>query len=445
MSATFGALRNTTRGALKVQFFLTRPTYRLGYDAIWRRFGGFHSLAIPVLLALTPDSVESEVVDQSDTAAVTRPADIAAVSFMTSHAPAAFALCDELRRTGKTVVLGGIHASALPDEALQHADVVAIGAGEHTWPLILRDFALGRLKSKYIDTTVGSLAEQPRARHDLMPHHGLRRLVLPIQTTRGCPYDCDFCSITAVFGRSYHMRPIDTVIAEIADTSADFIALVDDNIAVNRRYAADLFTRLIPLRKRWVSQSDISIANDDELLALAAKAGCVALLFGLESISQLELDAVGKGNRKSEEYLHLLRKVHRHGIMTIASFIVGLDGQTPDVFERTVSFARKAGVAYAYMPILTPYPGTRLRDRLSREGRLLHTDWSKYDGSNVVFEPRGMTKEELRAGWVWAKSEIASARSILDRLRTAPVRLRYSIPFNAGYWLQTLPDRLARR
>jgi radical SAM superfamily enzyme YgiQ (UPF0313 family) len=429
----------------KVLFVLTRPSLRRAYDTLFRHLGRFHSLAVPLLAALTPDQFEVEILDQDDQRVFANNADIVALSFMTSHAKEAYSVADRLRAQGKTVVVGGIHPSAMPQEAKGHADAVAVGEGEQTWPRILDDFVNGRLQPFYLQREPVSLSASPIPRHDLMPRFTSKRLIAPVQTTRGCPFDCEFCSITSVFGRQYRTRDVSLTLSEIQNTDADLYVMVDDNIAANRKFAAELFLQLTPLNKRWLSQCDISIAANDELLTLAARSGCVALLFGLETLAQTELTSLGKHISPSSQYEHLLRNVHKHGIMAVGSFILGLDGQTKGVFEKTVSFARQVGLAYAYMPILTPYPGTRLNARLQSEGRIFHSDWSRYNGSNVVFQPRGMSPEELAVGWEWAKAEIASFSSILQRLRVAPVQLRYNVPLNLGYYVQTRARAMLRR
>jgi radical SAM superfamily enzyme YgiQ (UPF0313 family) len=221
--------------------------------------------------------------------------------------------------------------------------------------------------------------------------------------------------------------------------------MVDDNIVADPAYAARLFQALAPLRIHWLSQTDISIAGDNELLELAAQSGCVGLLIGLESIYQGDLDSVGKKRNRADEYAFLLKNIHRHGIMTSGSFIFGLDGQGPGIFEETVDFAKHVGLGFAFMPILTPYPGTRLFRQFEAEGRILHRNWAEYDGSHVVYEPRGMSRDELVSGWAWATKEFASLSSILQRIKIAPVQLQYSGVLNLVNYLHSRHDDIRKR
>lgn len=433
-------------GKYTVEFVLTHPTDKRRYDSFWRHVSGFYSLAIPWLAALTPDEFHVRVVDP-----VVQPisfdtdANIIALSFMTSHATNAYSIADRFRNMGKTVFVGGIHATALPEEAKQHADAVAIGEGDLIWPKMLKDFAEGRLEPFYKADKLATLEALPVPRRDLMPRFSRHIGMASIQTTRGCPYDCTFCSITSVFGRQFRKRPIAEVIQEIEALDQNLIIMVDDNIVADPDYAARFFQALTPLRKRWLSQSDISIAKNEELLELAARSGCVGLLIGLESIHQCDLEAVGKRQNNAAEYESLLRNIHKHRIMTSGSFIFGLDNQGPGIFEETINFTRRVGLAYAFMPILTPYPGTEMFRGFESEGRILHRNWAEYDGSHVVFEPRGMSPDQLIAGWDWATKEFGSIQSILQRVKVAPVQLKYNLTLNMVQSFLSRTDAVNRR
>jgi len=429
-----------------VEFVIVQPNSKTKYDAFWRRIGGFYNLAIPLLASLTPNEFRIKVTDQStQDLNYNSASDIIAISFMTSHATSAYKVADEFRRQGKTVVLGGIHASALPDEAKEHADVVAIGEGELIWPKILQDFVQGNLKPYYSTTDLLTMNDLPMPRHDLMPRFSKRIGMASVQTTRGCPFACEFCSITSVFGSHFRKRPIENVIREIQQLDQKHIIMVDDNIATDQAYAAQLFKALKPLNIKWVSQTDIKIAANHELLDLAAQSGCVGLLIGLESVEQGELNNIGKSRYNAEEYSCLIKNIHNSGIMISGSFIFGLDGQGPDVFEKTINFIKKNGLAYAYLPILTPYPGTKIAQKFEKDGRIIHKNWELYDASHVVFNPSGMSPEQLESGWTWATKELASPSSFFQRIKVAPVQMKYNILLNTVNFLGSRFDSPKRK
>jgi radical SAM superfamily enzyme YgiQ (UPF0313 family) len=419
-------------GEYSIQFILTRPPAKRRFDVFWRHIGGLYGLAVPLLASLTPSGFKVEIVDQATQRIdFESGADIIALSLMTSNAVEGYSIADRFRELGKTVVIGGIHPSAVPQETKQHADAVAIGEGDLIWPQILQDFADGELQPFYESSEVARLDDLPMPRHDLLPRFSRRIGMASIQTTRGCPYDCAFCSITSVFGRRFRKRPIRDVIREIKHLHHRLLNMVDDNIVADPNYAGRFFRELTTLGIRWVAQSDISIAEDDELLELAAQSGCIGLYIGLESIHQEDLEAIGKGRNSADRYEFLLKKIQKHGIMTGGSFIFGIDGHGPGIFEETLGFAKRVGLAYAFMPILTPFPGTRIFKQFESEGRIFHTNWEYYDASHVVYEPHGMSPEELREGWLWATREFSSLSSTIQRLWAAPIQLRYNFTINA--------------
>jgi radical SAM superfamily enzyme YgiQ (UPF0313 family) len=349
-----------------------------------------------VIAALTPPDIEVAITDENITIVdLEKDVDLVGITTLTVTANRAYEIANSFRSRGVTVVLGGIHASLLPKEASQHADSVVIGEAEDIWANVIADFQAGNLKPTYKAETPPTLRNLPRVRRDLFD----RSKYLgknTVFTTRGCPFDCAFCSVTTYFGRSYRSRPVDEIIAEIKTLPQnELIFFMDDNIAGNPKFAKELFRALIPLKIRWLSQCSVTIVYDDELLDLAAQSGCIDLFLGIESISAASLAEVGKKINKVEEYEEVIRKIHDHGIAIHGFFIFGFDEDDEDVFDRTADFAIKNKIESAQFDLLTPYPGTKFYDKIVAEGRLLSTDWSKY-GYELLFEPKKISAETLQ-------------------------------------------------
>jgi len=237
-----------------------------------------------------------------------------------------------------------------------------------------------------------------------------------VQTTRGCPHQCDFCQVTHFFGKTYRCRPVDEVIEEVKRLEGDFLVFIDDNIAGNRRYAKELFTRLKPLKKKWASQASMTLTRDPELLKLAAESGCVTLFIGVESLSPENLKDMNKTFNHVHQFEEAMKAVHDHDIMVVAGLIFGLDHDDEGVFERTLRFCERNRIELPSFFLLTPLPGTPLFQRMESEGRLLHRDWAQYNGATVVFKPRLMTEETLQHGFNWACKEAYSWGSIFKRV-----------------------------
>lgn len=381
----------------------------------------FPRLSLPALAALTPPDVEVRIVDECvEGVDFDEPADLVGISLMTYMAPRGYEIAAAFRSRGTKVVLGGHHPSALPDEAIQHADAVVIGEAEETWPQVIADFKTGRLKKFYRSQARPSLVGLPRPRLDLLKREAYMTANC-VQAGRGCPFNCDFCSVTNFFGNTFRLRPVEEVVAEVKALPGNHLFFVDDNIAGNKAYARRLFQALIPLGKKWASQSSLNLAEDPELLALAARSGCSGLFVGIETLSQAALEGVGKSFNRVQRYEECISRFHDHGILLDAGIIFGLDEDDESVFERTVEFLRRNRVGLALFNILTPLPGTALYQRLLREGRIFDRNWAHYDGRHVVFEPRHMTPEVLQEGFYWACHQFCSYRSILQRvLRPQP-------------------------
>jgi len=381
----------------------------------------YPGLALLLLAALTPPDFDVEIIDDyREDAAAERPCDLVGISAMTPQAPRAYQIADIFRARGKKVIIGGFHASLMPKEAGEHADAVVIGEAEESWPQAIEDFREGRLKPVYKAKRLADLRTLPTPRYELVRKYTYALRVWPVQTTRGCPMGCEFCSVQQFFGRSYRHRPVEDVVRDVKATGSKYIFFVDDNIAANRSYALKVFRALKPLGLLWGCQCNVTVARDEELLREAAAAGCFSMFVGIESINPESLESVHKVCNKVEEYHELLSNMLRAGISPMVSMIMGLDGDGPNVFDRTYRFLVDLRIPLAYFFILTPAPGTELFGRLQEAGRLLHTDWSRYGGDEAIIQPALMTPEELEEGYWQLYRKFYSLPSIVRRLLLPP-------------------------
>lgn len=361
----------------------------------------FPSLSLAVVAAATPEGFETDLCDEGfGPVNLDDPADVVAITGMTAQAVRAYEVADAFRARGKTVVMGGFHASNMPAEALGHVNAVVVGEAEAVWPKLLADWRQGRLEKIYRADGLIDTADIPVARRTIFDGKGYL-LTNTIQTTRGCPYDCEFCSVTAYFGRKYRKRPVDAVLAELEGMRkrGSYAFFVDDNIVVDRSYSLKLFRGMKGLGMKWLSHASLDLAEDPELLAAAGEAGCIGLFVGFETLDEAALAAMGKKTNHVATYVESAKKLRAHGIGILGSFVLGWDGDGPDVFERTFRFCEEARLEAAIFPILTPYPGTKVRERLVAEGRILTNDWRDYDMEHVTFRPKGMTVEQLQRGY----------------------------------------------
>jgi radical SAM superfamily enzyme YgiQ (UPF0313 family) len=421
---------------MKIAFIIPRWPKDSFWDVITFKFP---LLSTSLLAGLTPPHHEVSIIDESLTEIdFNQEVDLVAITAITPLARRGYEIGDQFRQRGRKVVMGGIHASWLPEEAREHSDCVVIGEADEIWCKILEDAEKGNLKTLYRQEGRTDLSHLPIPRRELLPQKGYLFHNL-IQTTRGCPYDCEFCSVTALHGRSYRMRPISEVEKEIQslERSKAYIFFVDDNLVGNVSHAKELLTMLSHYRLRWVSQGPIHIAEDEEMVKLMARAGCHGLFIGFESLREENLDLMGKQINRIEAYEKGIRHLHDAGIGVYASFVFGYDYDDASVFDEFVEFAERNRIEGAFLPILTPFPGTRIHQRLKREGRLLTDDWSKYDMATVVFRPKRMSVEELQEGFWKVNRSFYSLPSMLKRIFN-PFHLRRSLiifgPMNLGLW-----------
>jgi radical SAM superfamily enzyme YgiQ (UPF0313 family) len=393
----------------------------------------FQQITMPYLAAFVPPHWTvfhvDEAVEPVDFAV--HP-DLVAITFHTPSAPHVYAMADRFRRRRIPVALGGPHVTLMPEEAQAHADVIFIGEAESHWPQFLRDFDAGRHSHRYCSTEPPTLEHAPMSRKDLFHRRDHTGGVL--FATRGCPHRCDFCTLVVMYKSQVRQRPVDAVAREYASFSGKVIILWDDNIASDMEYAKNLFRALAPHRKWWSSQASIHAAHDDEFLELAARSGCKQLFVGLESISQGSLNEAQKRFNRVSDYASAIARIHSHGIAVQAGIVFGCDHDERAIFKETVDFLEAAGVQNATFNILTPFPGTRLFQRLDAEGRILTRDWSKYNGrADVVFRPKQMSPVELLAGYRYANKRFYSLRSIGRRLSRSTVGLSWALPLNLAY------------
>lgn len=384
-------------------------------------------MSLAILAALTPSHVEIKITDELvDDIDFNYPADLVAITTNTTNSPRAYEVAGTFREKGVKVIMGGIHPSVMQDEALLHADSVFIGEAEELWNTVIDDFRGNSLKQLYKPETYPDPANIPFGRWDLLKtgRYYTRRT---FQSTRGCPHGCSFCSSTQFFGKKHRCRPVGNVIVELKEYKGRLAIFIDDNIAGNPAYARELFTEIKKIKRRWVAQSSIEIAKNNELLRLAAESGCAGILIGFESvIAENSCDV--KKLRKVEQYSEAIKEIKSHGIGVHGSFIFGFDNDTPEVFENTVDFVMKNRLEVANYCKLTPFPGTRLFGDMSAQGRILHTDWEKYDRHNIVFKTKNITTEELHKN---ARDAYLKTYSIKSILRRMPSNIRNILPYFA--------------
>lgn len=405
-----------------MKLLLVNPTRILENGQLYRSSRRWLiGITLPYLAALTPPDWEVRIVDECfEPVNFDEPCDLVGISFMSHHAPRAYQIADEFRQRGAPVVMGGFHASAIPQEALAHCDAVVVGEAELVWSELLEDRKRGTLQPVYQGATLHDMKGLPVPRYDLLD---LKRYqmpavehFIPVQTSRGCPYNCRFCEVTRLYGRTYRFRPVPEVIQEIEALGGRSIYFVDDNIAANRRRARELFEALKPLKVNWTGLINMATGKDPELLDLMVESGCKHVNIGMESINRASLLEMSKPINRVEDYQLILRNLRERGIFFSLNLVFGLDSDTLETFEETVQFLRQEKVPMAFIFIVTPRVGTALREDMEKEGRLLHNDWTRYAGWSCVYRPVKMSPEELEAAFWRAYRQFYSPLSILQRL-----------------------------
>lgn len=384
------------------------------------------ALTLPHLAALTPSGWEIRLVYETvEEIPFGEPWDVVALTGMGSGVTRAWKIADEFRDRGVTVVLGGVAVSlGRPEWSLEHADALVIGEAEELWPRLLRDWEGGALRQIYRAAGPPTLDDLPVPRYDLLP---ARRLGpwRPVQATRGCPFTCVFCSVTAFHRHLHRVRPIDHVVRDVRVArrfGSRYIAFVDDNIAADPDYFGELCRALIPEKIRWMSQAGLHLADRPDLLRLARDSGCRFLSIGIESTDPRNLEHLDKRWNRPERYAQAIRTIRAAGIDVGTEMMLGLDHDDPGVFERVYRFVMDNSISVPRVYLLTPVPGTPLYDELEATGRLRTHDFTRFTGSQAVFDPRGIERDELERGY-WR---------LYDRLFSWPNLLRRAVLNRAG-------------
>lgn len=420
---------------MKISLIMPRGTlYRYG-SGVFRRPIRYAPLTLTSLASLIPAELNAEV-EIFDEGVERLPenikADLVGITAITGTSMRAYALADKIREGGVPVVLGGVHPTLMPEEAMQHADSVITGFAEESWPQLLRDFKSGTMKKLYTQSPNLSLENLPLPRRDLYNSKGYVT-IHTIQATRGCINSCDFCVVPVAWGRKMYLRPINDVIGELETIKGRDVLFVDVSPIEDKEYAKELYKAMIPLKKKWVSPCTIKIADDEELLDLAARSGCNGLLIGFESVSQQTLKGMGKVFNYARQYEIEVKKLHDKGIAIQACFVFGFDTDDKSVFNMTVEIVNKLKLDLPRFTVYTPFPGTPIFNKLRSQNRIIEYDWSFYDAQHVVFKPALMSAEELQDGvhWVWQQSY--KVGSIAKRLLGSGCLLNYMIPANIAY------------
>jgi radical SAM superfamily enzyme YgiQ (UPF0313 family) len=366
-------------------------------------------LGLPTVAAYTPPDCEIKMVDERISSVdFDEDVDLVGITVMTPLATRAYEIADAFKRRGK--------------------------------PQMVEDFKRGELKQIYRAEKLFDLSAAQPPRWDIIDK-GLYSPVDFIETTRGCPINCNFCAVTQFYGAKYRTKPVNLVEQMVAQVKPvdkilalkNLIFFVDDNIIANRKHCMELLNMLKSYNIQWLGQASISVAKDEEMLKLMSETRCLGLLIGMESLSEDTLAECGKRINKPAEYERAVAKLHRYGIGVKATFMLGFDNDDPAVFPKMARFIRKSSFDSVYFSILTPYPGTRFYQKLEEEGRLLHNDWEKYDTAHVVFRPKKMTVEQLEQGFIWLYKKTLSLGSIVLRLARARTNPQFFVPDNLAF------------
>ena len=420
-----------------------------------RRAVWFPKLSLPVIAAYTPQNWDVALVDEAvQDIDFDQPCDLVGLSIMTCYAPRAYEIATEFRKRGKTVVLGGVHPTYCPDEALRYCDAIVCGEAEDLWPQLVADYESGAMKRVYKMGSFPSLEEYKSPRVELLSPDAYMTRQCSF-TTRGCHFDCEFCSVSPFNGKTTRRRPVPEVFQELSRVKqwirselverirndslwkafvtalririgiedGTIFAFVDDLHNSNRAYCRELWAALKPLNIKWGCQSTLFLGDDEEMVKLAAESGCVSVFVGMESLDENALEETNKSFNRVQKFSDEIKMFHDHGIMVNPGIVFGFDSDDESVFERAVEFLVKNRVELAYFNVLTPLPGTTLFERYNSTGRIFDRDWAKYDGKHVVYYPSRMTPEQLQEGFFWANHQFYSWPSIWRRLAGTNQRL----------------------
>jgi radical SAM superfamily enzyme YgiQ (UPF0313 family) len=403
-------------------------------------------LNLPYVAAVTRPDAEVKIVDEAfQKVDFDEKVDLVGITAQTPVVPRAYEIAEEFKKRGVPVVMGGVHASMLPEEALQHVDAVLVGEAEEVWPDLIEDLRKGQLKRIYQGNGFVDSSKLPLPRRELLNEKFYFPLKL-LETTRGCPHRCDFCGVSKFFGFRYRNRPISEIERELETLFKEgpvmnpalkkilsffgkdlpyflkrrLLYIIDSDVAGDKRFCLELFSLLKEFDLRWWGHAPVSVAFDQKLLEGLSQSGCIALNIGFESFSTKNLQTMGKGFNQPSRYAEAVKRIHDQGIGIMGTFIVGLDDDDPGVFQRIIDFCINEKLDWALTFIMSPYPGTDSFKRLEKEGRIFCRDWEKYDSLNAVYQPLLMSPEELEKGMRRIWKEVFSLNSIYKRILKRP-------------------------
>lgn len=407
-------MRETYRGGMKVKMIL--PALTEAKSPFFRpiKYSLFPPLGLATLAGYLDPDDEIDLQDEHvETLRIDDEPELVVIQVYITSARRAYELADHYRARGAYVALGGLHVTSLPYEAALHADTIFLGPGEDIWPAFLRDYRAGRPGRCYV-SKLRTLAGLPPIRRDLIKRH-LYLVPNSIVVSRGCPHTCDFCYKEAFFegGASFYTQTVDAALAEIERLPGRHLYFLDDHLLGNRRFATALFDGMKGMGRLWQAASTVRSVLEPDVLEKAVACGLRSLFVGFETLSEGNLREQGKRQNLGKDYAAAIRRLHGLGVMVNGSFVFGMDGDDGSVFDRTVDWAVSQGIETATFHILTPYPGTALHQRMEAQGRLLHSDWDRYDTRHVVFRPAKLAPTELEAGYWRAYGRFYEWGSIL--------------------------------
>jgi radical SAM superfamily enzyme YgiQ (UPF0313 family) len=448
--------------------------YRL--TASERRAVWFPKLSLPVIAAYTPENWEVNLVDEAvQDIDFDYPCDMVGLSIMTCYAPRAYEIATEFRKRGKTIVMGGVHPTYCPDEALRYADAIVCGEAEDLWPQLVADYEAGMMQRMYKMTSFPSLERYKSPRVELLSPDSYMTRQCSF-TTRGCHFDCEFCSVSPFNGKTTRRRPVPEVITELRNVQrwirselverlrdepmwnafvtalrirvgiedGSIVAFVDDLHNSNRTYCRELWAALKPLKIKWGCQSTMFLADDEEMVKLAAESGCVSVFVGMESLDEEALDETNKPFNRVQKFSREIKMFHDYGIMVNPGIVFGFDSDDVTVFERAVDFLTKNQVELAYLNVLTPLPGTALFERFEKAGRIFDKNWAKYDAQQLMFQIKAKRHDKFAALFVDLDGTLdrLNALELIKWIKEAANHARMDIIVNFEHLKLATPDAL---
>lgn len=400
---------------MKVKLIL--PSLTEAKSAFWRpiKYSLFPPLGLATLAAYLDDNDEIDLQDQHvEKLNLNDSPDLVLIQVYITNAKRAYSIAKQYRDRGIFVALGGIHVTSLPDEAEKYADTIFLGPAEQIFPEFLNDFKANKVKKRYVSTSGRTIQNQPSIRRDLIKRE---KYLVPnsIVISRGCPHHCDFCYKDAFFqgGKSFYTQRVDEILTEISRLKGRHLYFLDDHLLGDPRLANELFNGMRGMNRVFQGAATVKSIIEGDLIEKAANAGLRSLFVGFETFSPVNLKQSNKSQNLKLDYERATKRLHDLGIMINGSFVFGLDDDNKDVFNRTVDWGIKNALTTATYHILTPYPGTRLYDSMTNNGRILTNDWDLYDTRHVVYETRGLTSEELEYGYKWSYSEFYKWSNVL--------------------------------